>query len=217
MHLHKKLHSYISRYYAICHPLRARNVRTARKAGACVFFIWLTALFISLPMFWIQRQGERLASTGNGTCEGLHFRIAFVCEECYHKKQYDVIHSYFLFAVYYFVPMMIMFVAYGKIGYKLWVRKPIGEAKSSHHVRRSSLQKKRIIRMLITLVIIFGLCWLPFFSIIIYHLYHTIDTEYRITMSIIHLIGFSNSFFNPIIYGFMNENFQLNFKNMCLK
>jgi len=43
------------RYYAICHPLRARHVHTTTRALMLVAIIWVTSLVLLSPQLVIQR------------------------------------------------------------------------------------------------------------------------------------------------------------------
>jgi len=43
------------RYYAICHPLRARHVHTTARALALVAVIWVASLLLLGPQLLIQR------------------------------------------------------------------------------------------------------------------------------------------------------------------
>lgn len=195
--------------------MRARYVRTTQRAIIALVAFWIFAFSISLPQIWIQRVGLRLVIQPDQTPQ---IRIAYICEEYFSKKEFDYVYTYILFIVLYLIPMIIMFLAYGRIGHKLWLRQPIGDSKSSPQVvQRSLKQKRRIIKMLVTVVVIFCLCWFPFFAIQFYHLYHKLTDEYRIVMAVFHLLGYSNSFFNPIIYGFMNENFKSSVKLLIQK
>ena len=163
-------------------------------------------------MLLIQRLEIRLK------VEAVYLTIAYVCAEFYSDHTYDILHTLFMFLVFYAVPMIIMFCAYGRIGYQLWIRKPIGDSTGSpQYVIKTRRQKKRIIRMLITVVLLFGLCWLPFFAIQLQHLNGDVDDNYRSAHTIVHIIGYLNCLLNPIVYGFMNENFKQCLKTMMFK
>lgn len=79
----------------------------------------------------------------------------------------------------------------------------------------------QVIKMLITIFVLFTLCWLPlhtFFLILDFkpELISKASTE---KMSYVyfaaHWLAMSNSFQNPIIYGFLNDNFRVSsFNNL---
>lgn len=136
----------------------------------------------------------------------------------YEKHIYDVVHTYVILVLNYIAPMLVMIYAYGMIAYRLWIQKPIGDTGARpQYLARSNTQKKRIIKMLVALVIIFGVCWLPFFAVQVYFLSHHMTRDFRITLAIVHLIGYSNAILNPAVYGFMNGNFKKHLKAMCIQ
>ena len=72
----------------------------------------------------------------------------------------------------------------------------------------------QVVKMLATIVVLFGICWLPIHIFILVLDYNpSLEKEYRRTLTIlyivIHWLAMANSFMNPIIYGFMNDNFRV--------
>lgn len=73
--------------------------------------------------------------------------------------------------------------------------------------------------MLITIVTFFGLCWLPLHSFIlvmeITNMDRWADSDLQKVLGhlyfVAHWLAMSNSFVNPIIYGFMNDNFRVSY------
>lgn len=114
----------------------------------------------------------------------------------------------------YLVPITIVSVVYAKISDKLQKRL----------IRRQKLtqlecQQKRqlsLIRrthtMLIMVSLLFGLCWLPLNLLNVVSdfsdLFKNDENLFRIVFAICNLIGCSSACSNPILYGFLNENFR---------
>ncbi|ESO82289.1 hypothetical protein LOTGIDRAFT_146619, partial [Lottia gigantea] len=76
----------------------------------------------------------------------------------------------------------------------------------------------QVVKMLIIIILMFGLCWLPlhtFFLVIDFNPellnYKTTAQEEMFTAIYycVHWLAMSNSFANPIIYGFLNESFRV--------
>ena len=71
--------------------------------------------------------------------------------------------------------------------------------------------------MLIIVVAMFGICWFPLHLFILLldfrpELFSTVSMETLTTLFIIfHWLAMSNSFANPIIYGFTNESFRVRY------
>uniref|UniRef100_F6YC15 Cholecystokinin receptor type A n=1 Tax=Monodelphis domestica TaxID=13616 RepID=F6YC15_MONDO len=76
------------------------------------------------------------------------------------------------------------------------------------------MAKKRVIRMLIVIVILFFLCWMPIFSANAWRAYDTASAEVLLSgapISFILLLSYTSACVNPIIYCFMNKRFRLGF------
>ncbi|XP_059937385.1 cholecystokinin receptor type A-like [Mesoplodon densirostris] len=76
------------------------------------------------------------------------------------------------------------------------------------------MAKKRVIRMLMVIVVLFFLCWMPIFSANAWRAFDTASAEHRLSgtpISFILLLSYTSSCVNPIIYCFMNQRFRLGF------
>lgn len=91
------------------------------------------------------------------------------------------------------------------------------EWKSVLNICQLSLQ---VVKMLVIVVTMFGLCWLPLhiFTIVIDFypsvLNYTSPDEEKLLLGLYlgaHWLAMSNSFTNPIIYGFTNDSFRVSF------
>lgn len=73
----------------------------------------------------------------------------------------------------------------------------------------------QVVKMLIIVVAMFGICWCPlhlFMLLLDFHpeIYQHVSMETLTTLFIsFHWLAMSNSFANPIIYGFTNESFRV--------
>ncbi|XP_075434917.1 cholecystokinin receptor type A [Ascaphus truei] len=76
------------------------------------------------------------------------------------------------------------------------------------------MAKKRVIRMLIVIVILFFLCWTPVFTANAWRAFDTTSADILLSgapISFIHLLSYTSACVNPIIYCFMNKRFRLGF------
>lgn len=82
-------------------------------------------------------------------------------------------------------------------------------------IERSMLKKKKVVKMLVTLLIIFGVCWLPYHG---YFIYKNIYPEVERMPSIQHVFlafywcAMTHSTVNPIVYYLMNKTFRKYFQ-----
>ncbi|KAB7506869.1 Orexin receptor type 1 [Armadillidium nasatum] len=81
--------------------------------------------------------------------------------------------------------------------------------------------KKRFVKMLFAMIIVFTLCWLPFQLFVIFneHLVMNNDSKtndsdevYVIAFTLMEYIVYLNPAINPFIYGLMHENFKRGFR-----
>lgn len=121
--------------------------------------------------------------------------------------------------------MAIMTGLYAAIGFELWGSQAIGEATA---VQAESIKSKRrvsnvhpelnsfwslslfgqVVKMMIMVVTIFGVCWLPYHT---YFIVSNVDPSINHSPYIqeiylaIYWLAMSNSMYNPMIYCFMNN------------
>uniref|UniRef100_A0ACB8EZB5 Uncharacterized protein n=2 Tax=Sphaerodactylus townsendi TaxID=933632 RepID=A0ACB8EZB5_9SAUR len=113
-----------------------------------------------------------------------------------------------------------MLFLYTRIGYELWIKKRIGDSSVLNTLSRCEMakitrKKKRAVATLVIVVLFFSACWAPFHVVHMLLEYNNLEDYNDITIkmifAIVQAVGFSNSFNNPVVYTFMNENFKKNF------
>lgn len=126
----------------------------------------------------------------------------------YPLSSYDHIYNIIILVVTYLVPILTMAILYYNVGKELWGYEAIGE--NVEKQARALMAKKKIVKMMIVVVIIFALCWLPYhgFFVVNYYL-PTIFQDgpllYKRCYLIMYWLAMSNSMYNPIIIYFMNS------------
>nr|KAF6459215.1 tachykinin receptor 2 [Rousettus aegyptiacus] len=117
-------------------------------------------------------------------------------------------------ALIYFLPLMVMFVAYTIIGLTLW-RRAVPEYQA-HGANIHYLQaKKKFVKTMVLVVVTFAICWLP------YHLYFILgsfqeDIYCHKFIQQVYLalfwLAMSSTMYNPIIYCCLNRRFRSGFR-----
>ncbi|KAI0225103.1 QRFP-like peptide receptor [Lamellibrachia satsuma] len=201
-------------YYAICHPLRARHVHTIRRAAIILMTLWVASFVIVSPQLVIQRLEPVLVFQPHMDPP---IRMAQVCAEYFHDARLSTAYTMVIYFVLYLAPVATMFVTYGKIAHTLWIRGPIGETTDNQREnKRRLLEKQRIVRMLIVIVVVFAVSWFPFFTCQVYLLFYEHTSRMRILAAFLHLLGYSNACVNPALYCFLNDSFQQHFfRTLC--
>ncbi|KAJ8318579.1 hypothetical protein KUTeg_003670 [Tegillarca granosa] len=192
----------IDRFLGITFPL---NVRFTQERWRLILIsIWLFSATLASVQFWVARTYE----TESGSLS---------CNEIWPSRTYRRIYTIFILLFTYVIPLIVLTVTYSIVGFLLWKRTSPG----NRHRTRDYLMwrsKIKIVKMLVTVVAMFGLCWLPihaftmatdFFPEI---LDYSSPQEEKLFIGLFlsaHWLAMSNSFANPIIYGFTNDNFRM--------
>ncbi|XP_059182510.1 type-1 angiotensin II receptor [Centropristis striata] len=194
----------IDRYLAIVHPMRSRRFRTVVYARITCVVIWLFAFVLSVP---------------TGMTRDLHniTNYTIVCgilhpteENSVRLKELRLAMSLMKSLLGFLVPFIIIITCYCLIGRALL---------GARRIQKSSRSRDdEVLRMLAAAVLAFFLCWVPHQ---VFHLMQMltqltlaencalleiIDTAMPFTIC----IAYFNSCVNPIVYGFVGNNFRKN-------
>ena len=113
------------------------------------------------------------------------------------------------FVLGFLLPIIAMSVLYITMFYTLWKQDPV----DGRHIART-MKNRKIVKLFLVVVIIFATCWTPIHVIMILRALRIYKiTPVLVTIQIIsHLMAYSNSCLNPIIYGFLYEPFRQGLK-----
>ncbi|CAD6993177.1 unnamed protein product [Ceratitis capitata] len=196
----------IDRYIAIMKPLEPRMSKRCNLGIAA--FIWAVSVTISCPMLLFFTTGELEVKDGT--------RIVCYTEwpdgPTNHSEQEYVYNIVFMILTY-ILPIISMTVTYSRVGIELWGSKAIGEYTPRQVENVKS--KRRVVKMMIVVVLIFAICWLPFHAYFIITACYPALTETPFIQEVylgIYWLAMSNSMYNPIIYCWMNSRFRYGFK-----
>ncbi|XP_052863309.1 tachykinin-like peptides receptor 99D [Anopheles cruzii] len=192
----------IDRYVAIMNPLKPRM---GRKATLCVAAgIWIVGTIISSPMLLFF------------TTYNLNDHILCYAEwpdgASNHSAQEYAYNIVFMILTY-FLPIGSMTYTYARVGLELWGSKSIGEC--TQRQLENIKSKRRVVKMMMIVVIIFAVCWLPFHFYFIITSYYPELTKKPYIQEVylaIYWLAMSNSMYNPIIYCWMNSRFRRGFQ-----
>ena len=198
----------------ICHPSISRITHNRRSVTICIIAVWLLALLVLLPHLVFQKLDMRLKVSDTKEILG----TGWICAEFYPRGKKDgQLYSIFVYILLYCFPVFIMMYTYGAIAHRLWFRRQVfPTSENSSQLASSVAQKKKITKLLIILVLAFTILWLPFFTFSMYcEFLEEVNNNMRLKMAVLQLVGYANCCVNPIIYTFLNHNFQREFKRMC--
>ena len=188
----------LDRYTAIVHVMKKPFTKKTVKLAA--FASWLLAVLLSAS--WLYRfRLDHDPDTGVVRC------IAQWSEDRAKNRQIGVYESTTRLVLLYVIPLSLLGVLYSAIVHVLRKRRGLAESVSEKRIQR---QNRAVIRMLVTLVLLFAFCWLP---IQVVSSLASFDREVlrcapRPVTLFSYWLGHANSAINPCIYMIFNENFR---------
>ena len=121
-----------------------------------------------------------------------------------------------VFICIFLIPMLAMVFSYTKISLVLWRT----QDKAITQTRRVILQRRRTVKLLICVVVIFCVCWLPYNITNIWLEFEVSQAGLVVSTQVyplLQLLGISNSAINPICYCMMSSGFQKAFLRLICR
>nr|XP_033803264.1 pyroglutamylated RF-amide peptide receptor [Geotrypetes seraphini] len=208
----------VERYQGIVYPLKMKKKYTSKRAYKMLGFVWTIAIIVGSPMLRVQTLEVKFDFLYN-----LHH---VCCLESWSNIALRRAYAIFILVALFLVPLTAILLLYSKIGYELWIKKRIGDSSVLNTLSRNEMakitrKKKRAVMMMVIVVTFFAACWAPFHVVHILFEYNDLEEEYddvtvKMIFAIVQAVGFFNSFNNPVVYTFMNENFKKSFAAILL-
>lgn len=185
----------IDRYLAVVHPIKSTKWRKPRIAKLINLTVWVVSLLVILPTMIFS---------------GLN-KVP-VCGIVWPEPQ-DVYYKAFMFYTFlvgFLLPLTVICMCYLLIIVKVkssGLR--VGSAKRKH-------SERKVTRMVSIVVVVFVLCWLPFYVFNVTSVTSSIipTSAVKSTFDFVVVLGYTNSCANPILYAFLSDNFKKSFQNV---
>ncbi|CAG2171890.1 unnamed protein product [Oppiella nova] len=185
----------IDRYQVLVGLLR-RRLTTTVPTGLIIAVIWVTAGLLSIPHAYF-----------NQIVEMFTFKKLIRCRAVYPEPddKYRKWITVLTFSTQYSIPLLIISVCYARIGVHIWQRVGIGAMTQQQRTDQNQ-SKRKTIKMLITVVVVFAICWLP---LNIHHIMADFGFwNYSSNVFLIcHWIAMSSVCYNPFIYFWLNKHY----------
>lgn len=183
----------IDRYMALADPLRFARWRTPRCAKIVSAFLWLFSLLTILPM-------------------ALHFSVDHGL--CMPDRVSDAwwlgVLSY-TFVMGFALPFIVMTASYTAM--LLTLRSQRLRATSPN--LESHRLERQVTKMVIAVVVVFGMCWLPFYTFNFVALDQSgIAMTFARAFEFVILLSYSWSCANPILYACLSDTFRRHFRTL---
>ncbi|KAJ8345780.1 hypothetical protein SKAU_G00299730 [Synaphobranchus kaupii] len=112
----------------------------------------------------------------------------------------------------FFCPLLVICLCYVMIVVK--IRSSGRKVHATSAKRRKS--ERKVTRMVVIVVAVFVFCWLPFNALNIINQVVSLPAELQGLYSFVVVLSYANSCANPIVYGFLSDNFKRGFrKALC--
>lgn len=182
----------VDRYLVILHSQLAAQYHKIKLGITLTVVVWMLSLFVSMPAIIFTKVTNE--SYGYG---------------CVFKPENDAWKYYDLFAniiLGLVIPLFMMVVCYSRIIPTL--------------VKMKSVKRRRVIKLLISIVVIFFLCWAPYnicSALFILKWDGTKTKSFQTALTVTETFAYTHCCLNPIIYAFMSQRFMKNAKQLMRK
>ncbi|XP_054618562.1 trace amine-associated receptor 1-like [Dunckerocampus dactyliophorus] len=181
----------IDRYYAVCQPLTYKTKINGRVVGIMILVIWVLATVYGFGIMFVGLK--------HTVCEGRCF--------IFHIPNSNIVVA----VVSFYLPVLVMLSIYLKILTVALKQAQSIQSTQTGRTERVSKMERKATKTLAIVMGVFLFCWTPFFLSMTFNPL----SGYSIPLPLIEMLiwlGWSNSMFNPFVYGFFYSWFRAAFK-----
>ncbi|XP_069788498.1 somatostatin receptor type 1-like [Narcine bancroftii] len=182
----------VDRYVAVVHPIKAARYRRPTIAKIINLCVWVFSLVVILPI--IVFAGTAPSEDGGVLCNFL-----------WPQPSWSVAFVIYTFLLGFLIPVFAICLCYILI----ILRMRVVALKAGWQQRRKS--EKKITRMVLMVVTVFVICWMPFYVVQLTNIFLSLDTT---VTQLCLILSYANSCANPILYGFLSDNFKRSFQRI---
>ena len=188
----------IDRYKSIVHPFSPKM--TNMKCAISISVVWTTAALYEVKSALVHEVSlERHLDDG----EWMLYVVCVVSPSLRSSYRYFYL-VIFDFICIYLIPLFLVVILYHRVYCNM------NKDNSSVASERLVLKRKRkVVRMLISIVIVIATCQLPYHIWKLVYYINGVFSGYLIWRQICDIIAFSNSWINVVVYVYFNDNFRL--------
>ncbi|XP_043945734.1 somatostatin receptor type 5-like isoform X2 [Protopterus annectens] len=186
----------IDRYLAVVHPIKSTKWRKPQVAKIINGSVWTLSFLVVLPMIIFADVQDSLHACNINWPEPV--------------KIWSTGFIIYTSVVGFFAPLLVICLCYLLIVIKV---KSSGLRVGSTKRRKS---EKKVTRMVVIIVVVFVFCWLPFYVSNVVNLIVIIPEEppFQGLFFFVVALSYANSCANPILYGFLSNNFKQSFRKV---
>ncbi|XP_041812982.1 somatostatin receptor type 5-like isoform X1 [Chelmon rostratus] len=184
----------IDRYLAVVHPIRSAKWRKPQVAKVFNTMVWVVSFLIVLPVTIYSHVQEEF-NTCNITWPEPH-------------ELWSIVFILYTSILGFFGPLVVICLCYLLIVIK------VRSAGARVGLTKRRKSERKVTRMVVIIVLVFVLCWLPFFTTNIVNLIHIIPENKTTVYFFLVILTYVNSCANPVLYGFLSDNFKQSFQKV---
>ncbi|XP_063408105.1 FMRFamide receptor-like [Mytilus trossulus] len=215
----------LERYIGVCHPMKGKAWCTVQKAKFITLVVFLVCLCNTLPVAFENEviTDMEIMHTKNLT------KINYRCDtsEFGERESYQFGYYWWYITLFTFVPLILLSVFNMFLIKSVWHANKRRKLLSQSHVlgdhNNQSMEQQKVTTMLISVVIIFLLCQIPWAILLIYKVYvsafiipHDKD-NILIAGNICNMLGQVNASINFILYSYFSSRFRRTFKKLLCR
>ncbi|KAJ8246777.1 hypothetical protein GJAV_G00255290 [Gymnothorax javanicus] len=183
----------VDRYIAVVHPIKAARYRRPTVAKVVNVCVWGLSLLVILPI--IVFADTVPAEDGGVDCNFL-----------WPEPSWSVAFVVYTFLLGFLLPVVAICLCYCLIVARM---RAVG-LKAGWLQRRRS--EKKITCMVLLVVAVFVVCWMPFYIVQLVSVFNQ-PPDPMVTQLFV-ILSYANSGANPILYGFVSDNFRRSFQRI---
>ncbi|KAJ8396767.1 hypothetical protein AAFF_G00013660 [Aldrovandia affinis] len=196
----------VERYQLIVNPRGWKpSVAHAYWGISC---IWLGSAVLSLPfLVFYHVTDEPFRNISQS-----FYQDKVACLDGWPSERARLSFNTCLLVAQYFAPLSFILVCYGRV---LACLRRRGAGGRGDEVRLS--ENRRINTLLVSIVAAFAACWLPLniFNLLFdWHHEALLSCQHNMLFALCHLVAMASTCVNPVLYGFLNRNFQKDLRGM---
>lgn len=200
----------LDRYHVIVYPMK----KSLQHAEVCIILlcVWALAIFLASPMFIVRQIDHHEL---NQSVDGLPSSFDY-CVEWWAVDHGRAYYSIFSVVCQYLVPILTVSIAYSRITHNLSFRMSSMANRDSSRRERQERRAKRTHTLLVAIALVYSISWIPLnvcnlLSDLLVIREGELLERTRVVYAVCHLIGMSSACSNPILYGWLNDNFRKEF------
>ncbi|XP_059088524.1 tachykinin-like peptides receptor 86C [Tigriopus californicus] len=220
----------LDRHISILRPNKPHIA--SKTAAGLILAVWALSVLVALPPTFYTAHH----SSGNATGDIINYCLLIWPDGPPTISYYDYQYNIFFSIVTYLIPVTQMLISYSHMSFVLWKKSiPFSgstptNAQHETQVTTRDIQlarsqekainnKRKLVKMFFTVVVLFGLCWFPYHFYFLYT-FHDKSIISRPNIQHVYLtfywLAMANSMINPIIYYLMNARFRYYFRTLVL-